>query len=572
MDVLVGTALVLIVFLGIFGAYQLGMKVILLSRNKITAVSIATHRLEEIRNLPYSSVGTVGAVLPYAEGVLESATTTFLNNVTYQVTTTVKYISDEADGTGASDNCDLDYKRVEVRVGWLRPFSGEIKLVTDVVPKDIFEELASCEEQPGGILSVQVFDAQGIMVSSPTINVYDPTEGTLIDSVSPSSGEYDFPLATSTYKVEVLKEGYSTQRTYGPDEIATPEKPHPLVLEGEITEISFSIDKVSAFSVDTLSPWGRDYFSDSFEDQSRVSEIYQVTIQDGRATLATTSEGYFLSGYLFSEAVQPTNLLSWDELNWSDSETPLETDLKYQIYFASGTDWLLLPEEDLPGNQVGFDTVPVDLSDLDTGKYYGLKIKGNFSTNSTSSTPILYAWELSWITSEATPIGYVDFDLRGEKIIGTDENEDPVYKYFQVHTSDASGHLDISGLEWDSYTFSADPEPDLNLVGTDPSPQPIGLAPDTILPVELYLEAQNSLLLTVQDLETWEPIFSASSTLSKTDFSQTQFTDEKGQTYFIPLEQASYNLNVSAVGYSATSTSVWVSGDTTETIRLQRIE
>ena len=572
MDVLVGTALVLIVFLGIFEAYQLGMKVILLSRNKITAVSIATHRLEEIRNLPYSSVGTVGAVLPYAEGVLESATTTFLNNVTYQVTTTVKYISDEADGTGASDNCDLDYKRVEVRVGWLRPFSGEIKLVTDVAPKDIFEELASCEEQPGGILSVQVFDAQGIRVSSPTINVYDPTEGTLIDSVSPSSGEYDFPLATSTYKVEVLKEGYSTQRTYGPDEIATPEKPHPLVLEGEITEISFSIDKVSAFSVDTLSPWGRDYFSDSFEDQSRVSEIYQVTIQDGRATLATTSEGYFLSGYLFSEAVQPTNLLSWDELNWSDSETPLETDLKYQIYFASGTDWLLLPEEDLPGNQVGFDTVPVDLSDLDTGKYYGLKIKGNFSTNSTSSTPILYAWELSWITSEATPIGYVDFDLRGEKIIGTDENEDPVYKYFQVHTSDASGHLDISGLEWDSYTFSADPEPDLNLVGTDPSPQPIGLAPDTILPVELYLEAQNSLLLTVQDLETWEPIFSASSTLSKTDFSQTQFTDEKGQTYFIPLEQASYNLNVSAVGYSATSTSVWVSGDTTETIRLQRIE
>ncbi len=571
MDVMIGTALVLIVFLGIFGAYQLGMKVIDLSRNKIAAISIANQHLELIRNLPYSSVGTKGAVLPYAEGILEKATTTTLNNVEYNVTTTVKYISDEADGTGAGDDCDLDYKKAQVRVGWSRPFPGEIKLVTDVAPKDIFEELASCEEQPGGILSVQVFDAQGVMVSSPTINVYDPETGTLIDSVTPSSGEYDFLLATSTYKVEVLKDGYSTERTYGIDEIATPEKPHPLVLEGEITEISFSIDKVSTFSVDTLSPWGRDYFADSFEDTSKISEVADLAVAEGEAKLATTSEGYVSSGYLFSQVVKPQNLVNWDELSWSDSEFP-ETDLKYQIYFASGTDWLMVPESDLAGNQQGFDITPVDLSGLDVNKYFMLKIRGNFSTNSTSFTPVLYGWELSWITSEATSIGNVDFDLRGEKIIGKDENENPVYKYFQVHASDGSGHIDITGLEWDDYTFSAYPEPDLNLVGTDPSPQPISLAPDATQPVDLYLEAQNSLLLTVQDLETLEPIFSASTTLSKVGFSETQFTDEDGQIYFIPLEEANYDLSISAAGYLATSTSVWVSGDVTEAVKLRRIE
>ena len=51
-EVLVGTFLILIVFLGIFGAYQLGLRVVGQSRNQIVATAIANQEIENIRNLP----------------------------------------------------------------------------------------------------------------------------------------------------------------------------------------------------------------------------------------------------------------------------------------------------------------------------------------------------------------------------------------------------------------------------------------------------------------------------------------------------------------------------------------
>ena len=57
-DVLVGTALMLIIFLGISGAYQLGLKVVSQSKARISATALANQRVEEIRNLSYKEVGT----------------------------------------------------------------------------------------------------------------------------------------------------------------------------------------------------------------------------------------------------------------------------------------------------------------------------------------------------------------------------------------------------------------------------------------------------------------------------------------------------------------------------------
>jgi len=113
-DVIVGVSLMLIVFLGVFGAYQLGMKVVRQSRNKITATAIGNEWLERIRNLPYGQVGTIGAAPspPYPVGVLESATSTILNNIQYDVAITIKYIADETDGLASpEDECPNDYKQ-----------------------------------------------------------------------------------------------------------------------------------------------------------------------------------------------------------------------------------------------------------------------------------------------------------------------------------------------------------------------------------------------------------------------------------------------------------------------------
>lgn len=572
-EVIIGTFLILIVFLGIFAAYELGLKVVGVSKNKTVATAIANGEIEKIRNLSYSAVGTKGASLPFAQGVLDSSTTTIKNKVEYKIETQVKYVVDEADGTGAQDSCNWDYKKAEIKVSWTGQFGGQVILATDIAPKNKVEEVSTCQAQPGGILSTSVFNAYGQMVEGPLIEVFNSVTGERVTWATPATGKYDFPLTTSTSKVVVSKPSYGSERTYGTDEIATPEKPHPIVLEGQATEISFSIDRVSAFSVNTLSPWGSESFSDSFNDESKISEKSNVAISGGEVNLATSSEGELFSGYLISASTSPANLLQWDEFSFSDSE-PENTDLKYQIYYASGTEWYLIPETDLSGNSVGFDASPVDLSNLATATYSQLKLRGNLSTNSATTTPALFDWQVSWLTSAATPIPNVTFNLRGEKIIGLDASDNPVYKYSIATASDAAGRKDLADLEWDSYTFSAATETGLDLVNTDPSPQPIGLSPNTTLPVKLYLEAENSLLLTIQNIETLEPIFSAIVRIynSGSGYDKTQYTDEKGQTHFIPLAVATYNLEVSAPGYSSASTTVWVSGDVTKTVKLKQLE
>jgi len=561
-DVLVGIFLMLIVFLGIFGVYQLGFKIIGLNERKITATQIAQGEIEKIRNLPYLDVGIIDANPPFAKGILEQTTTTVLNEIEYKIERAIKLMADEADNP---ESCLADYKKAEIKVSWSDQFPGQLQMVTDVSPKDKVEEAEVCQEQTIGILSVSVFDALGQMIFSPLIEVFDPSTGLLKDSATPSDGKYDFILSPSSYKVSASKSGYSTERTFSTEEIAIPEKPNPIVLEGEITQISFSIDKVSSFLVKTLTPWGMEFFSDSFSDESQISEKENVSVSGGQANLATTGTEYFLSGYLFSNEIFPTNLIEWVEFSFSDQE-PEDTDLRYQIYYASDTDWLLIPDSDLAGNSTGFDSSPVDLSNLATSTF--LKLKANFLTNFASSTPILFDWQVSWKTSLPTPIGNADFNLRGEKLIGKDIDENPVYKYSTTSETDSSGQIQIQNLEWDNYHFSIPTSSELSLVSTEPD-QPVSLSPDTNLTVNLYLESQNSLLVTVQDLTTLQPIFSATTTLTGSSYQKSQYTNEKGQTLFIPLDVGSYNLLVEAPGFFSTSTTVYVSGNETETVKLQ---
>jgi len=159
-------------------------------------------------------------------------------------------------------------------------------------------------------------------------------------------------------------------------------------------------------------------------------------------------------------------------------------------------------------------------------------------------------------------ISDVEFSLTGAKIIGIDGNENPVYKYSEDYITNELGQITISNLEWDSYTFFPD---SLDLISPE---QPVSLAPDINQDIRLILQAENSLLVTVQDIDTGEPIFSAEVGLD----SNTQYTDENGQTYFIPLEAFDYAIEIQAAGYTSYSGIVSVFGDTIKIINLQRIE
>jgi len=566
-EVLVGAFLTLVIFLGIFFAYQFVLKTIGANRNKITAIAIAKGELEKIKNLPYQSVGIKNG---FPDGDLEDTETVTLNNITYTVKRRVDYVIDPRDGLASPDDaCPNDYKKVEVEVSWNGLSAGQVKLNIDISPKNLAEE---CSET-GGILSVAVFDAFGAMVASPLIEIKDSETGQTIKTAVPSSGQHYFSLPSTSYKVIVSKDGYSSAQTYSTDEVANPEKPNPIVLEDQVTEISFSIDKVSSFSVDTLASWSVDYFSDSFLDQSKVSEFSNLTIGGGQVVLTDSGGVYQSSGYLTSISINPIDLVSWQDFSFNDFR-PLNTEILYHILYYDGSDWILVPDSDLPGNSAGFETHPIDLSGLDPTIYPKLKLKADFSTSDLSDTPVLYDWQVSWKNSQTTPVPNVSFDLQGAKIIGTDTAEQPVYKFSQSFASDSSGHIDIANLEWDSYTFSISSETGLDLETTDPSPQPISLAPDTSLPVSLYVNAQNSLLVTVKDIDTGDSIFAASVRLysSALNYDKTQQTDEKGKTYFIPLDVGNYTIEAQMSGYETKSENVSVSGDESIVISLTRTE
>jgi len=173
---------------------------------------------------------------------------------------------------------------------------------------------------------------------------------------------------------------------------------------------------------------------------------------------------------------------------------------------------------------------------------------------------------LTPIEEELIAVPNIDFNLRGAKTIGTDEEGNPVYKYSQNHNSGVQGNINIPNLEWDSYFFSLMPGAVLDLSGTEPSPQPIDLLPGASLNAELYLEAENSLLLTIRDAATLVPIFAVSCQVDENQ----RPTNEAGQAVFIPLEEATYNLEVEAPGYQNYTGTVFVSGDTVSIINLTK--
>lgn len=573
-ETLVGVSILMIVMIGIYGAFQLGFKVVAQSKARIVATALANQKIETAKNLPYSQIGTINGIPP--GNIIENETIT-KNNIEYTIKTTVGYVDDQFDGTAPADTLPNDYKKIKVKVTWAGFLGGEIILITDIAPQGLETT------EGGGNLLISVFDALGIAIPQANIHIINNQTNPTIDVnyQTNNDGQYlvaGAPSSTAAYQITITKSGYSTDRTYGTGEITNPEKPHTTVIEGKLTEISFSIDQLSSFSIRTLSPWGNDNFTDSFADQSNISESTDILVNQGQVTLATTTATttieYLSNGYLISDEIIPDNIDTWDKLLWTDTE-PAETDIKYQIYYQNGEDWLLVPDGDLSNNSIGFDSSPVDLNGLATTTYTQLKIKGNLSTNSTSTSPILFDWSVSWITGAATPIGYASFNLQGNKIIGTDAQEDPVYKYSTDQTSDANGQITINNLEWDNYDFTIDPAENLDLISTEPTSDPAGenisLLPNSInQTIDLFLEAENSLLINLQNSETLDPIFSGQVRLFNIGLSydQTQFADAQGQTLFIPLETASYNIEIEANGYVNYSGSINISGDETTTINL----
>ncbi len=243
-ETVVATGILLIFFLAISLLMKQVITDIGQSRVRSVALTLAQSKLEIIRNLPYTSVGTVGGI---PQGSILQTETVPINGMPFTVRTSIEYVDDAYDGIIPTDLINTDYKRVRVQVSWEGLFSSgtmPVSLVTNIVPRGI-ETIVG-----GGTLMIEVINASGSAVPNATVQI-DNTSVTPeihLSTLTNTNGLVVLPgapICSTCYKINVTKNGYSTDRTYDVTEVANPLSPHATVLEGQITSRSFSIDQVS---------------------------------------------------------------------------------------------------------------------------------------------------------------------------------------------------------------------------------------------------------------------------------------------------------------------------------------
>src|SRR3989344_1632962 len=170
-------------------------------------------------------------------------------------------------------------------------------------------------------------------------------------------------------------------------------------------------------------------------------------------------------------------------------------------------------------------------------------------------------------------VSNVQFTLRGNRIIGYDTNDFPVYKY-SFSTNTGGGTVTIPGLEWDTYTLDFSSS-GYNLAGSNP-PNPLSLSPATNMTVNMVNvpKTNNSLLVIMQDAAQ-QLLSSASAQLTNLgggyDASVSAGitgTPDMGQAFFGSLSVANYDLKVTAGGYQEATASVSISGNNQQTVIL----
>ena len=252
-EIVVAIAIFLIFSAGIYSTLSMVFKIVYQSRLKILETAVLSEQLEIARNLPYDSVGILNGV---PAGVLLHTQTIVRDGATFTVLTTVRNIDDVYDGTlggTPNDTAPADYKHVEVSAICNNCLQQTpTTLSTIVSPKNL--EGAS----QNGALFIHVFDANGLPISQANVHIINSAvvPNIIIDDVTDNNGDLkiiDAPTGTLSYHLTVSKSGYSSDSTVTSSASnPNPLKPPANVVSQTITEISFSIDKVSNLVVSSV--------------------------------------------------------------------------------------------------------------------------------------------------------------------------------------------------------------------------------------------------------------------------------------------------------------------------------
>ncbi len=537
-DVVVGTALMLIIFTALIGLLRTSLQVSQLAKTRSIATTIAESQMEYVRSLNYDAVGTVGGI---PAGTIPQNSTTTSNNVAFPVRTFIEYVDDPADGFGASDSNGIttDYKRIKVSVTY---FANNRTQTVDLISSYAPPGLETTTN--GGTLKVAVVNAAGTAVSGATVRIVNSVLSPTVDitTFSDSFGTVFLPGApTSTeYQIYVSKTGYSSAQTYARD--ATNQNPTPgylTVVKNVTTTGTFAIDLLTTLNVRTYLPIASSTYADTFSTGADVTNLTNTSVSGGGIQLVDGGSGYALSGSAHSTTTAPSYLAGWG-MAYATSSVPGGTAARFHVVDGAG---VLLPDTAVPGNASGF-TTSVNLSSISTSTYPSLALSIDLTTTSTTTTPVLEDWSISYARGPI-PVGSIPFTLTGTKTVGSTGAGVPIYKTSVATSTDSTGLRALS-LEWDSYTFGMS---SYDVVSICNAP-PFALAPGTTQSTTLLVSSStsNRVLISVRDAAGALP--GTSVTLTSGAYSKIVSTDSCGSAYFGGLTSGTYSVSAAKSGYT----------------------
>jgi hypothetical protein len=309
------------------------------NRARIAARHIAQEKMEVIRNIPYSDLGTVGGI---PGGALPQEEVIVRNGLAYTVRTSIIFVDDPFDGLAPDDTSPEDYIRARVEVSWEGLASSRrnpVVLITDI-------SAFATSNVEGGALLILVFDAQGSPVPQADVTIISTEVDPAVNTTqrTDSNGRVILPGALpciTCYQISVTKAGFSTDRTYSFDEVANPIKSHASIFEDDITQISFTIDTLGELTIHSF---------DTRENE--FAPLGNVIIRL-RSNKTIGTDAFATPIYKYDESLTTTDegSLIIPDLEWDVYHVLMPDDTVYDI---SGTS-PLLPLYLSPSGTLNFD-------------------------------------------------------------------------------------------------------------------------------------------------------------------------------------------------------------------------
>lgn len=561
-EILIVSAIMLVVFGGLLISFRYSLELISHSRAKLTALTLVNDNMEYIRSLSYNAVGTVSGI---PSGLIPQVSTTTLNGIVFTKRVLIEYIDDDADGLGMADSNGIttDYKQAKVTLEWtLRGTTKEVFLVSNIIPRSIETDVG------GGTVRVNVFNDATVPLPGVDVRLINNTLVPNID-VTRSSDASGIALfggapASADYEVIVTAPGYSIDQTYK----ATTTLPNPTrlpiaVVESSVSTLNMFIDELSDVSVTALTSRVSNAITEPFTGTGGIATSTDVAVASGALQLQGAPGSYSANGIAYLTAAAPSPVAGWDYMLIEGTKSG-NTNVLARLYTGTSSAYTLIPDSELAGNAAGFSIGAIDISALDAVLYPEVTIGLTLSTSNANETPRVEAVVLGYIESQ-TALSNDQFVFTGAKSIGTRADTSTVYKTVISTNTDSSGQVTLGNIEADAYSVTSSGKD----VAAVCQPNGLTIAPGTNTDLELLFASDTAnTLRVVVTTAGGAPVIGAAVELEQGAFSSTKITGSCGQVFFSSLTPAiDYTLEVQAIGYTTQNLSnVDVSGDDVQAV------